>query len=83
MNCQGEAFVVGHREEDRIDILKVSPDGTSTTVAVESRTDGGPLEKDGLLTLSPGGGFNLIGYSGYWMDCNSGSPSSSELFHSN
>jgi len=83
VNGQGEAFVVGRREEDRIEILKVSPDGTSTTVAVESKTDGGPLEKDGLLTLSPGGGFNLIGYSGYWMDFNEGSPSSSDLFNSN
>jgi hypothetical protein len=79
VNDLGEAFVVGHREDDRIEILRVSPDGTSTTVAVKSRTDGGPLEKDGLLTLSPGGGFNLIGYGGYWMDFNEGPKSSPEL----
>lgn len=68
VNEQGEAFIVGHREDDRIEVLKVSPDGANVTVAVKSKVDGGPLEHDGILTLSPGGGFSLLGYSGNWID---------------
>ncbi len=68
VNEQGEAFILAHRENDRIEILKVSPDGTNVSVAVKSKVDGGPLEHDGLLTLSPGGGFSLLGYSGKWAD---------------
>jgi hypothetical protein len=66
LNDKGEAFVVSHREDDRIEILRISPDGTEITAAVKSRVDGGPLEDAGQLTLSPDGVFNLIGYDGYW-----------------
>ncbi|MEN8208666.1 MAG: hypothetical protein ABFR50_05370, partial [Candidatus Fermentibacteria bacterium] len=68
VNEQGEAFVVGCREEDRVEILKVSPDGSNVTAAVKSIVDGGPLEYDGVLTLSPDGGFSLLGYSDRWID---------------
>lgn len=71
VNEQGEAFAVGHREDDRIEILKVFPDRTDVSVAVKSKVDGGPLEHDGVLTLSPNGGFSLLGYSGKWLDINS------------
>ena len=67
-NERGEAFILAHRENDRIEILKVSPDGAEVTVAVKSTVDGGPLEHTGILTLSPGGGFSILGYSGRWTD---------------
>jgi hypothetical protein len=65
---EGRAFVVANQDNDRTEILMVSPDGLSIETVVRSEKDGGQLERNGLLTVSPGGELSLIGYGGYWAD---------------
>jgi hypothetical protein len=67
VNAAGEVFVLAHRDHDRTEVLSVSPDGLNVTVAVASTLDGGPLDDSGLVTLSPAGRFNLLGYGGKWI----------------
>lgn len=67
-NREGETFIVANREGERVEILSVSPDGTGIRTEATSSVDGGPLERNGILTLSPDGSFSLLGFSGYWAD---------------
>ncbi len=82
MNADGEAFIMAHRENDRVEILSVSQDGTDVSVAEASAKDGGPIEENGVLTLSPDGGFSILGYNGKWFDVESRLPTSKKLFNS-
>lgn len=68
VNASGEAFVLSHGDHDRIEVLSVSPDGTTVSVAVASTLDGGPVEDGEILALSPEGRFSLLGYCGKWTD---------------
>jgi hypothetical protein len=68
VNASGEVFVLVHGENDKTEVLSVSPDGTSVSVAVASTLDGGPVEDVEILTLSPDGRFSLLGYNGKWID---------------
>ncbi|MBN2607872.1 MAG: hypothetical protein JXA64_02065 [Candidatus Fermentibacteraceae bacterium] len=68
VNDRGEAFVVANQDSDRVEILSVSPDGMEIRTEARSAKDGGTLERNGVLTISPDGTFSLIGYSGYWTD---------------
>ncbi len=68
VNAAGEVFLLAHGDNDRTEVLSVSPDGTSVSVAVASTLDGGPVEDEGIVVLSPEGRFSLLGYSGKWTE---------------
>ncbi len=68
VNAAGEVFVLAHRDHDRTEVLSVSSDGTSVSIAVASTLDGGPVEDAEILTLSPGGRFSLLDYNCGWID---------------
>jgi len=68
VNASGEAFVLVHSDNDRTEVLSLSPDGTSVSVAVASILNGGQVEDVEILTLSPDGRFSLFGYNGKWID---------------
>jgi len=68
VNASGEAFVIVQGDNDRTEVLSVSPDGTSVSVAVASTLDGGPIEDGSILVLSPHGRFSVLDYNGGWID---------------